>query len=322
MVTRIERSGVEGLQGHLVATYGARIARIDELDLGVFRIDLANGPRWVARVFPAERPHEHALGDAEILRLLADLDYPAERCATAEPVSVFEGQSVLVTEFVPGVPRSERREAIRTAGGLAAIGWLLGRLHALPAKNATLLRPGGAWHHLADGTPADEITALVRLLVDTGRPKDPSDGTLYDRLVAEASGLDDGAGLPESFVHPDFVLANVIAPPTGGLVVVDWAGAGRAPRMCSLAFLLWSVAYGGDLRRIDRAVAGYRRHITPEDEELERLEALIRVRPNLFAIWSICTGRTPIDQAAATIAATREAAAAIAARARAAFATP
>lgn len=320
MMNRLERTGVEGLRAHLDATYGVRVAQIDELDLGVFRVEPADGPRWVARLFPAERPHEQALGDAEILRALAGLDYPAERCAAAEPVSVLEGQSVLVTELVPGVPRTERREAIRAAGGLAALGYLLGRLHSLPADTPALLRPGGAWHHLADGTPTDEIAALTALLAEARRPTGASAGGLYDRLVTEVGGLDDGAGLPESFVHPDFVLRNVIAPPTGGLVVVDWTGAGRAPRLCSLAFLLWSVAFGGDLRRIDRAVAGYRRHITPEEPELERLEALLRVRPIVFDTWSFSTGRRTLAQATASISATREAAAAIAARARTAFA--
>jgi thiamine kinase-like enzyme len=33
--------------------------------------------------------------------------------------------------------------------------------------------------------------------------------------------------------HPDFLLANVVASTDGRLVVVDWAGSGRAPRLWS-----------------------------------------------------------------------------------------
>ncbi len=319
-MSRLERAGVEQLAEHLHASYGARVEAIEELDLGVFRVDLADGARWVARLFPAERPHEQASGDAEALRYLAQAGYPAERCAAAEPVSVLEGQSVLVTGFVQDVPRAGRREAIRAAGGLAAVGSLLGRLHALPADPATA-RPGGAWHHLADGGPAKELAALARLLAETGRPAGSSAAGLYDRLVDEVEVLDDAAGLPECFVHPDFVVANIVAPPTGGLVVIDWSGAGRAPRLWSLAFLLWSVGFGGDLSRVDRTLAGYRRHLSLEPAELERLEALIRVRPIVFDTWAFCTGRKPIEQAASTVAAARDAAAAIAVRARTAFAT-
>jgi hypothetical protein len=103
--------------------------------------------------------------------------------------------------------------------------------------------------------------------------------------------------------------------------VVDWTGAGRAPRAWSLAFLLWSVGYGGDLRRVDRTVAGYGRHVAPEPEELGRLEALIRVRPTVFDAWAFSTGRKTLEQVTADIAASHETAAAIAGRARAAFAT-
>jgi hypothetical protein len=115
-------------------------------------------------------------------------------------------------------------------------------------------------------------------------------------------------------------LANVVAPPAGGLVLVDWTGAGRAARAWSLGFLLWSVGFGGDLARVDRAVAGYLRRVTPEPEELERLEALVRTRPIVFDVWAFSTGRKTLAQAAAGAAASREAAAAIAARGRSAFA--
>ncbi|HEX3974728.1 MAG TPA: hypothetical protein VHW96_00615 [Solirubrobacteraceae bacterium] len=52
-----------------------------------------------------------------------------------------------------------------------------------------------------------------------------------------------------AFTHPDFVMANVVAPGDGTMVLVDWSGAGRAPRMWSLGFLLWAVGFGGDLAR-------------------------------------------------------------------------
>ena len=97
------------------------------------------------------------------------------------------------------------------------------------------------------------------------------------------------------------------------------SGAGTAPRIWSLAFLLWNVGFRGDLRRVDRAVAGYGRHVRPEPEELERLENLIRVRPVVFDAWAFATGQKRLREAAGGVVRSRELADAIAARARAAF---
>jgi aminoglycoside phosphotransferase len=134
---------------HLEVTHGIAVAGLSELDLGVYRVERAGGPAWVARVFPAARPQNAAAGDAEILRFLAAADFQSERGATTQPLSVFDRQAVLVTEFVPGVPRAERGAAIRANGGLRRLGEMLGQLHSLPAADGPAARPGGAWHHLA-----------------------------------------------------------------------------------------------------------------------------------------------------------------------------
>jgi thiamine kinase-like enzyme len=71
------------------------------------------------------------------------------------------------------------------------------------------------------------------------------------------AGLDDGADLPHGFVHPDPVPANAIQVADGGLVVVDWSGAGRGPRLPSLACRLFTAGVR-DLRLVDAAVSRYR----------------------------------------------------------------
>ena len=106
----------------------------------MYRVARADGPDWVARVFPAARPLSAAEGDAQVLRALAAGGFPAERCPVESPVSVLDGQPVLVTEFVPGErPRGNGRT-------YAILGALLGRLHA---RSGEALPPGGGWHHLA-----------------------------------------------------------------------------------------------------------------------------------------------------------------------------
>ena len=106
--------------------------------------------------------------------------------------------------------------------------------------------------------------------------------TLPDALDA----ADDCDGLPEAFTHPDFVLANVVASEERGMVLVDWAGAGRGPRLWSLAFLLWAEG-NKDLRRVDLAMSGYARHVELSAAELKRVEATIVARPLVFEAWSL-----------------------------------
>jgi Ser/Thr protein kinase RdoA (MazF antagonist) len=311
------RRSVPKLAAHLGDAYATEVTEIAQLDLGVYRVDRAEGPSWVARLFPDVRPRALVEGDAEILRWLAHADYPAERLAAPEPISVLEDQPLLVTGYVPPVPRYERRTAIAAAGGLRVLGWLLGRLHTLEGAPA---REGGAWHHLADGDPRAELDALHGLVAEAASSVPARGRGRYDAVREAAQALDAGDGLATAFTHPDFVMANVVAPGDGTMVLVDWAGAGRAARMWSLGFLLWSVGYAGDLARVDRTVDGYRRHVTPDPEELARLEALVATRPVVFEAWGFATGRKPLAEVAGGLPAIRERAAAIAARARAAFA--
>jgi Ser/Thr protein kinase RdoA (MazF antagonist) len=294
---------VGGLQSHLESHYGTEVTALDDLDVGVWRVRRTDGRDWVVRRFPERRPAEVVMAEAEILRYLEERDFPAERCATAAPVSVLHGRSLLVTEWAEPVPRASRRDALRDAGGLARLGDLLGLLHTLPPLSGPLARPGGAWHHLADGGPADELAAASQMLEDAQGIVSEEEVRAYRALRDEVGLLDDCASLPEAFTHPDFVLANVVATP-GGMVIVDWAGAGRGPRLWSLAFLLYAEGCK-DLRRVDRVLAGYRRHVALEGEELSRLGAVMRARPLVLSAWAVCTGRTSPSEAMAALAGTK-----------------
>jgi Ser/Thr protein kinase RdoA (MazF antagonist) len=307
----------ERLRLHLAAEYGITVEAMTELDLGVWRVRRSDGPDWVARWFPASRAVAAAEGDAEILRYLAGQDFPAERVAGPAPVSSLAGRPVLVTEWAAPVPRERRREAIRAAGGLRQLGALLGQLHAFPSGTGALARPGGGWHHLADGLPSAEVAAATRMLADAAHLFTGAEQDAFGALRAEVGALDAGQGLPEALTHPDFVLPNAVAT-VGGMVLVDWAGAGRGPRAWSLAFLLYAEG-AKDLRRADLVLDGYRGHVRLTPEELDRLAGIIAARPLILSAWSVCVGRSTPAEALAHAAERRPLAEAIAARARAAY---
>ena len=65
---------------------------------------------------------------------------------------------------------------------------------------------------------------------------------------------------------------------------------GRGPRLADFAWLLWGTGSWGPRRaneeNIEAAVNAYRRHIDPTDEELDRLEAVMYLRP----LYLVCFG--------------------------------
>jgi len=309
----LEPLRLDGLGKHLEGHYGVEVAEVVPLDLGVFRVDRRDGSRWVARVFAAARPLAGAQADATILRALERAGFPAERCADPEPVSKFLGQGVLVTGFL------EDHGPLRPGRAAAILGAMLGRLHAHPATN---VRAGGAWHHLSfEGGPREEIAAAAELLEDHLPQVGVRELPRFDRLRDEVERTDDCHDLPQAFVHPDFVPANAIPTAEGRLAIVDWTGAGRGPRLWSIAFLLWA-AGARDLRLVDLVVSRYRRSIELEPAELDRLEGAIRGRPVMLETWSVCAGRSELAAAVERIERIDERAKSIAVVARRAFALP
>jgi Ser/Thr protein kinase RdoA (MazF antagonist) len=301
------------LTAHLASTYGVAVTGLRALDVGVFRVDRADGPSWVARVFPESRAPDGAAGDATILKALERAGFPAERCATDEPVSALEGRSVLVTEFVPAGP------ALRPGRTGALLGALLGRLHAQPAAG---VRPGGAWHHLSfTGTPRAEVAAARESLERAQSVVGLRELALYHELCDAVERTDDCEDLPHGFVHADFVGPNAIPTADGMLVIVDWAGSGRGPRLWSLGFLLWAAGTRSP-KLVDVVASRYRRHVTLEPAELERLAGAIRARPVMLECWSFGAGRRELADALARVEEAERLASTIADQARRALAAP
>jgi Ser/Thr protein kinase RdoA (MazF antagonist) len=312
---------IERLQAHLADTYGFHTKFSFSFEDDVVLLRDGADRRWVARVFPTARPLEAVVGDAAILTWLEDRGFPAERRIGPDCVSLLDGRPVLVTQGVPAVPRARRRQTIKDAGGIRGLGARLARLSTLELDAEAVRRPGGAWHHLADGLPAAELAVAADWLEQARDRAGVRELAHLDALEDALAALDAGDGLPEALIHPDPVLANVVATETAGgpeMVLVDWAGAGCGPRLWALAFLLWAEG-AKDLRRVDLAVAGYRRHVELEPEELDRLGAVVGARPLVFELWHLHHGGRAAADAAAAVAQSGQLAAAITERARAAF---
>ena len=100
---------------------------------------------------------------------------------------------------------------------------------------------------------------------------------------------DAGDGLPEGLLHgnllhaPDHAIVSEQGP-----VAINWMASGRGPRLADFGWLMWGT--GVVPRRpnqdIDAAVNAYRRHIELTDEELDRLEAVMYIRP----LYLVCFG--------------------------------
>jgi Ser/Thr protein kinase RdoA (MazF antagonist) len=274
------------LRTHLVSSYGADIDQVSRLDSGVYRVHRHAETDWVARMFGAPRTLADVEGDAAILQLLEQAGFPAERCVADGPVTAFDEQTVIVTEWVEGERASSSGKVYAWLGGM------LGRLHSRPA---TTLRVGGGWHHLVPrGGPDDELAAALEVITVLGRHVPAGEGEAFEQLVTELDSTDTCTDLPQCFSHPDFVPANAITTPGDDRpTIVDWTNAGRGPRLWSLGFLLWA-AGAQSPKLVDLAMSRYARSCELTDAEWDRLPAAIRARPLMIDVWSLGAGRKTV----------------------------
>lgn len=277
VVRMYRRQGVDTLPAHLEEVLGIAVSKMQQLDVGVFRVDRLTGTPVVARLFSARRAHAAVLGDLAVLEQLQAAGFPAERPFGSEPLSVHEGQSVLATHFVRGAPKS----VVPAGNPIVALGSLIGRLHRLALPTGVANRPAGALHHYAEGTPADELCAAQRWLRDIEPRVAVIDHDQLEVLGRALADADDATGLPEAFIHPDPVPKNTVFTKDGP-VLVDWAGAGRGPRLASLGLVLRSSWAGPSFMR------GYAASIELEAEERRRAPEVLMSRALIDIAFRVC----------------------------------
>lgn len=307
----------ERLVAHVRDRYGIDAVAATRVSIHksyLFRVDRRDGAPWIVRAFPPVRPRSGAEGDAAILRFLEGKGFPAERLAVDDAVSDFDGSSVLVTRFVASRPFMDSTEKL----GMMAD--LLGRLHTLPLSDS-ISRPGGAEgvDPRYEGSPRQDLMEALSFLdaVDSKIPT--ADRERFEQLREKVLAADAGEGLPEALVHgnllhnPDHALLT-----DRGAVGINWTAAGRGPRVTDFAWLMWGTWLQPEA--IAAVVDGYRRHVELTDEELDRFEAMMCIRPlrlSCFSYWRDAqNGRPPNEEVwgfinpdylSATAAATRAA---------------
>jgi len=239
----------------------------------VFRIDRSDGEPWIARAFPPARPKVGVEGDAAILRYLEQHGYPAERLAVDDAVSDLEGSAVLVTKFINGEPLPDGSEK------MAMMADLLGRLHSLPFDES-INRPGGASGEdpRREGSPRQDLLAALSFLDAVDVKVAPADRARFEQLRDQVRSADDADGLPQGLLHgnlphaPDHALLTDEGP-----VAFNWKASGIGPRIAELAWLICCT--WGDAQSIEAAVNAYRHHIDVTEQELDRFEAVLYIRP-------------------------------------------
>ena len=276
---------------HLERRYGISVESLTPLSphgVGVFKVSRRDGPPWVARIFPPGSRSVDALdGDVEILRFLQGHEFPAERCAHPQPLSVFGKQHVLVTEFVPGEP------APITAGNERAIAAILGRLHALPMGTGGVARAGGAWGHDPKhvGAPREDLRAAAGFLEAVEGEVSREHRGPFDALRDAVAAADTCEGLPTALTTPHVGGRNVVVQEDGTLVLLDWKPSGVGERLASFATLLQAAVPAPgtegtpDVAVVDAILDGYREHVELTTEERSRLAGVMRIHLVYFASW-------------------------------------
>jgi hypothetical protein len=241
-----------------------------------------DGQQWIARIFSSSADRvSRVQGDADILQFLASQDFPAERIASDDPVTVLDGKGIIVTTFIDGGRPSAASPTV-----WYELADLLGRLHTLPAAGGAVGRDGGAEEHDGGfhvGRPKEDLAAAMSFLVSVEDTMNAPARDKFEWLRDQIENADDAEGLPEALTHANYHPWAAVGAP-GNLAIVGWAGSGRGPRLPALAWLLRTAAERNGTENVAAVMRGYSRHIQLTDEELHRLPGILNMR----ALWLAC----------------------------------
>jgi Ser/Thr protein kinase RdoA (MazF antagonist) len=274
-----------------------QLARLAHGTKDVFHVQRASAPDWIMRIYPVtdrapSRDRVRAL--AQLLVFLEQQQYPAERVVRTIDGALttrIGAWHVLVTTYL-GSPLHVWQPA--STGGtdpshmqagtakhhpqlLFRIGALLGRLHALDTTgpDAELIRAPGlqaaselAWASGQLGQLQARVPAHLQ--------------EEYARLTRRMQQIRPFDTCPQTIIHGDGHLGNVVITPTSEYVFIDWEAAGRGAAVTDLGQLLSSSVEPSDdaLHRagIQAIIDGYCAHRRVSQIERDLLPDALRFR--------------------------------------------
>lgn len=178
------------------------------------------------------------------------------------------------------------------------MGDLLGRLHSLPLDDS-VSRQGGASGEdpSREGSPRQDLLASLGFLDVYEANMTVIDLAAIDDLRARLRAADDGDGLPTALIHGNMLHAfDHVVVGDRGPMAIQWKASGRGPRLADFAYLMWGAGRVRlDVDWIDAVVGAYSSHVALDDDELDRLEGVMHVRPLYLACIGYATGQRSID---------------------------
>jgi Ser/Thr protein kinase RdoA (MazF antagonist) len=246
----------------------------------------AGGAQWSVRLHRADAPAPPWLNvpgqadwlnqQAQILGWCCGQGFPVPRVAhtrRGQTTGTFENWSVLVTEYVAGTRRTVTPESLRCAANL------LGRLHrlGLGATPGDLNILPWSWWAPVDGAlrrAAGLFASVASVPVEWQSFMSACEAALrHCQLLGD---------LPQTVIHADAHLGNIIYDEADECRLVDWEFAGRGTAILDFGGLLSDCfRYPNQPHDVDElavaAVAeGYARHHALSPAELDALPAAIR----------------------------------------------
>jgi Ser/Thr protein kinase RdoA (MazF antagonist) len=213
----------------------------------VYRLQQASGSDWVVRVYPPSTegvPFNPAAIQAKLLLHLAAHAYPAERvipAADGAPVVMVAEHVILVTTYLgaslqgwqpeTGRAGSNTTPATDAPATFAALGALLGRLHCLPLPADGAIGPAGM-------LPRRELTWVAGELASVAGQVPAAFQAEYEQLTLAVQQANHCDTEPQTLIHNDCNLGNVVVMPDQTLALVDWDVAGLGPAVLDIGILL------------------------------------------------------------------------------------
>jgi hypothetical protein len=263
----------------------------------VFRVQRASVPDWMMRIYPVTDPtpvHDRVYALAQLLVFLEQQQYPAERIVRTidgELTTRIDTCHILVTTYLgsplqmwqtastsePDPHRTQAYTANRDPQLLYSIGALLGRLHALDTTgpSAELIRAPGL-------QAASELAwASGQLAQLQGRVPVHLQEELA-HLTKRIQQIRRFDACPQTIIHGDGHLGNVVITPANEYVFIDWEAAGRGAAVTDLGQLLSASVESSDttlqVAGIQAIIDGYCAHRRVSQIERDLLPDAMRFR--------------------------------------------